>query len=336
MMRAFRFVNELRTMLTCVLGCATSILWASVLIFLFLMMFAVFFVNTSASHIMDADSSIQDVVKYEKNFGSVQDAILTLFQGISGGMDWGEVYDMVNSSPAEGLLFIVLVVFFQLAVLNIVTSHFVEKALRYAQPDAEHLMLLQNQRDIQDAKGLMELARKLDDEHTGTITFQEFKRFMENEEFRLYFEVRNIDIADAEMFFELLVAGSAGGHDIVSNEEQGVGGKSLLEESVDFATFVDGCFRLKGAASSMDLRCLDFELKLMHANQERFFAFCSNQFQRIYQTIDPDSSHHKETYKSGRTGMEKIKAGGTAGGWADGGLGSAAGVELVPASSVDG
>jgi hypothetical protein len=299
MFRVMRFVNELRTLLSCVLGCLNPMIWACVLIAFFLVMFSVFFVQTAATYIQDSHGTYPvNLEDYKQFFGSVPVACLTLFQGISGGRDWGEVYEMVHFSPASSIMFIILVLFFQLAVLNIVTSIFVEKALSCAKPDNERLILLQNQKDIQDAKELIELVKSIDQDHSGAITFEEFQQFMDDERFRLYFEVRNIDLADAEMFFELLVAGSSD-RDILEDEEEGDAG-GLLAGKVDLGTFVDGCFRLKGSASSMDLRCLDFELKLMHAHQERFFQFCSHQFHKIFSAIEPHESHHKTVYQSAK------------------------------------
>jgi hypothetical protein len=291
MFRALRFINELRTMLDCILGSLFAMLWSVILIFFFLVMFSVFFVQTSTIYLNDTRESFTsfEVEGYRKKFSTVRAATVTLFMGVTGGEDWGEQYDMLNKTSLPSVLFIILVLFFHIAVLNIVTSVFLEKTMIYARPDSDRLMLQQNQQDIRDAKDLMALVLELDDEHTGQISFAEFKRFMDNERFRLYFEVRGIDIADAQMFFDLLVAGqtASGLEDIQQSK--------LTEGTVDFGTFVDGCFRLKGTASAMDLRCLDFTIKLMHANQERFFKFCSHQFGRIYDIIDPTRAHQPGT-----------------------------------------
>merc|ERR1712216_23826 len=72
-----------------------------------------------------------------------------------------------------------------------------------------------------------------------------------NDFFRQYFDVRGIDIKDAAMFFQMLCA-SAEVH----------GGE------VDVETFIGGCLRLKGLASSIDVQTLAFESKLMHCIQK--------------------------------------------------------------------
>jgi len=264
-------------------------------------MFAVFFVQTCTNNLQENadDLSKGDRENFKRYFGTVVDGTVSLFQAVSGGQDWGEIYDMVDTSFMSSFLFIALVLFFHIALLNIVTSVFLEKTMGYARPDAERLILMQNQKDIQDAKDLRALVEELDDEHTGHISFAEFKRFMDNERFRLYFEVRGIDVADAEMFFDVLVAGMAR-QDLGALEQDGA--SKLKERTVDFGTFIDGCFRLKGSASAMDLRCLDFEIKLMHANQERFYTFAADQLQRL-ETRLPQK--HSELPRAGKKSRKK-------------------------------
>merc|ERR1712232_272047 len=79
----------------------------------------------------------------------------------------------------------------------------------------------------------------------------EFREFMGNRHFRSYFEVRGIDIRDAELFFAMLAA--------VSDSDE-----------VPINSFVAGCLRMKGYASSADLHTAHFEQKLMHRNFKEF------------------------------------------------------------------
>eukprot|EP00929_Paragymnodinium_shiwhaense_P063666 TRINITY_DN31819_c1_g2_i3.p1 TRINITY_DN31819_c1_g2~~TRINITY_DN31819_c1_g2_i3.p1 ORF type:complete len:326 (-),score=85.59 TRINITY_DN31819_c1_g2_i3:87-1064(-) len=164
--------------------------------------------------------------------------------------------DSYSQGAANGYVFLFFVFFFVVAVWNIVTSLFIERTMELAKPDVEDLMLLKRRHDLEDAKELMHLCRLVDMDNSNTISFDEFEQFMQNEELRQYFDVRGIDVKDADMFFRMLCAAAE-----VSGEE------------VDLETFIGGCMRLKGFASSIDVQTLAFESKLMHCMQKRFFQW---------------------------------------------------------------
>merc|ERR1712211_203518 len=91
---------------------------------------------------------------------------------------------------------------------------------------------------------------------------------MNNKEFRQYFDVRDIDIKDANMFFQMLCAAA-----------DARGGE------VDMATFIGGCLRLKGIASAIDVQTLSFECKLMYCMQREFFASVEERFEELHETL---------------------------------------------------
>merc|ERR1712137_1049271 len=91
-------------------------------------------------------------------FGSVAKAMLTLLKSTTGGMEWGIAYQHLEDigwMVAAAFLFYVL--FFVVAAFNIVTSMFVDKSLKLAQPDIETLALEQNMKDIRDSEELTKL-----------------------------------------------------------------------------------------------------------------------------------------------------------------------------------
>merc|ERR1719161_2203914 len=94
--------------------------------------------------------SDEELAELKTHFGSFFQTIFTLFQSISGGMDWG--------GPAEALLpagwayttvFCLYISVTVVAVLNVVTGIFVESAMKSAQHDRhtviqDHLAAKQN------------------------------------------------------------------------------------------------------------------------------------------------------------------------------------------------
>merc|ERR1712176_1313205 len=173
--------------------------------------------------------------------------MLTLLQCIVGGVDWKVYYDLIQETGSlNSFAFLIYIMFFTFAVLNIVTSVFMDKALNMTKPDIDSLMLERHRHDIADAKGLLQICREfLPQENNGRITAVDFLRFMAEQRFRDYCEVRNIEIRDAETFFTML---SSATH----------------TKQVELSTFVAGVMRLKGVASSIDLQALSFKIKLIH------------------------------------------------------------------------
>merc|ERR1719482_1873484 len=98
-------------------------------------------------------------------------------------------------------------------------------------------MLSKARRDYDDAKKLKEICEIVDSDGSRTITAPEFMAFMRHDECRRYFDVKGINVKDAQMFFNLMCA--AGGSE---NQE------------VDLESFVNGCMRLTGVASGSTCR----------------------------------------------------------------------------------
>merc|ERR1712217_856251 len=84
---------------------------------------------------------------------------------------------------------------------------------------------------------------------------EEYTRFMQDPKFRSFFEMRGLDIKDAEMFFHMLTA-------------------VTQEDEVDIQSFVEGALRMRGFASSLDLHTLSFEVKNLHMRQRQFVKQC--------------------------------------------------------------
>merc|ERR1712070_450902 len=79
-----------------------------------------------------ADDSLQD------RFGSLLISILSLYQSMSNGLDWGDLSGiLMNLHPALVLLFSLYIAFSMLCLMNVVTGVFVESALKYAKNDED-------------------------------------------------------------------------------------------------------------------------------------------------------------------------------------------------------
>merc|ERR1712172_75643 len=136
--------------------------------------------------------------------------------------------------------------FFCIVAWNIVMSTFVEKTFKLSVPDIDTTTLEKRKRDLAYSKELFAIIRsKLDENHNGRISHEEFKRHFTDPDLTAWFEARDFDMKDAELFFRLLAS--------VDKKKE-----------VDVTTFVLGCLRLRGTASNIDVQALHYDIRNMH------------------------------------------------------------------------
>ena len=281
--RTLKFFSELRLMLDCVLGSLINAMWCVIMLVFVMYVFGLLLQQGIVQYLMEARATMSDeaneyIMTY---FGSVGQTVVTLFQSSTSGVDWNEPYKaLLFTGQIMPIAFLVYVAFVFISVWNIVTSTFVEKALKLAQPDVDMLILEQQLQDFEDCKMLARLFKSMrptdDDERIG---MEEFRQLVETYEFRSYLQTRGIDIKNAETFFKMLV------------ELQG-------EPMIDATTFANACVRMKGAATSIDLQTVMFTTHLMNQEQRRFFQSMYSRLMTI-ETFLHDEHHFDQSGEHG-------------------------------------
>jgi len=270
--RTLKFFSELRLMLDCMIGSLLNAIWCVVMLVFVMYVFALFVQQLLASYLVEdgGRESEEAVTLIYTFFGSVGMTLMTLFQACTSGVDWKEPYDVLAiSGPVLPGSFAMYVAFVYISVWNIITSTFVEKALKLAQPDIDLLVLEQQLQDYEDTQMLAQLfAHMLDTDEDGRqqVGLEEFRHLVENSEFRRYLQTRGIDIKNAETFFKMLV------------ELHG-------EPTIDAVTFASACVRMKGAATSIDLQTVMYTTHLMNKEQRRAFQFMYSRLKSIETTL---------------------------------------------------
>eukprot|EP00930_Biecheleria_cincta_P040722 TRINITY_DN27893_c0_g1_i1.p1 TRINITY_DN27893_c0_g1~~TRINITY_DN27893_c0_g1_i1.p1 ORF type:complete len:267 (-),score=46.00 TRINITY_DN27893_c0_g1_i1:107-817(-) len=194
-------------------------------------------------------------------FGSVQNGVFALFQLTTGGSDWMESYTVVR--PAGfGYAFVLAtyIVFYHIAFINIVTSIFVEGAMRRAQPDIQEQMMQKRKKDLKSAKQMKALMQKWNID--GCLTREQFEEITSDREMLEYFDLVGLNISDAHMFFNLVSS-------ITGTDE------------VDVDEFVMGCLLLRGPATSVDMQAVKMELGHIGHFQRKLTNHCRYQFENI-------------------------------------------------------
>mmetsp|Transcript_24956 Transcript_24956/g.51301 ORF Transcript_24956/g.51301 Transcript_24956/m.51301 type:complete len:704 (-) Transcript_24956:46-2157(-) len=283
--RTLKFFSELRLMLDCVLGSLINAMWCVIMLVFVMYVFGLLLQQGIVQYLMEQRTTMSpEAEEYVFTyFRSVFRTVVTLFQSSTSGVDWNEPYQALkNTGQLLPNLYLAYVAFVFISVWNIVTSTFVEKALKLAQPDVDMLILEQQLQDFEDCKMLARLFKSMrptDDDGNERIGMEEFRQLVETFEFRSYLQTRGIDIKNAETFFKMLV------------ELQG-------EPMIDATTFANACVRMKGAATSIDLQTVMFTTHLMNQEQRRFFQSMYNRLMTIETILHdehPGSQHGEDS-----------------------------------------
>eukprot|EP00429_Kryptoperidinium_foliaceum_P004176 CAMPEP_0176011736 /NCGR_PEP_ID=MMETSP0120_2-20121206/5435_1 /TAXON_ID=160619 /ORGANISM="Kryptoperidinium foliaceum, Strain CCMP 1326" /LENGTH=566 /DNA_ID=CAMNT_0017344603 /DNA_START=51 /DNA_END=1751 /DNA_ORIENTATION=- len=269
--RTVRYLSEMRLIFDCVIGSFVSLVWCCLMIAFVVYVFALLIVQGLAQDLRNPEIQFDETIEAAilDEFGSVQMAMMSLIECTTGGHDWSKSHKLLkNSKSFVPYAFLAYMSFFVLAAWNIVTSIFVEKALKLAQPDLETRALEQHMQDVVDAQELTKIFSEVDTDSSGTISIRELESVMTHPRFRSYLRVRGIDIRDAHFFHRMMAS-------VVGDDS----------EDIDLRFVVAACLRMKGVASSMDLHALTFESKLLNRKHRAHVQDCSQRLGRIEQCL---------------------------------------------------
>jgi hypothetical protein len=189
----------------------------------------VFLLQSVTDHFIEqgtyADSD-GDSVALRRHFSSLGQTVLSLWQSLSGGVDWSEVADPLISEvqPLLGIAFASFIAFALLALMNVVTGVFVQTALLTAEHEEENFLTDQ----------IIQLFHKCrSDDYWGYINQEDLEQRLADPDMVNEWKNINVSADEAKYVFALL--------DV---EESG---------EVQFEEFLSACLRLKGTAKSLDM-----------------------------------------------------------------------------------
>merc|ERR1712203_918496 len=109
---------------------------AAIMGLIFMYTFALSLCLNYANELQEVDSGssvaqVSTVMRVDKYFNKMSDAMKWIFLATSGGVDWNDIYQEVeNFSQSYRLSFLAFMYFYFLAVLNIIAAVFVAQAFR--------------------------------------------------------------------------------------------------------------------------------------------------------------------------------------------------------------
>jgi hypothetical protein len=211
----------------------TSLFWTIFLFVLLLYVMAVYVTALVAHHAHDRPEILEGNVGLYYN--SVTLSCLTLFQAVTGGLDWREVLKPLvdDVSPYIALPFCFYIAFTVLAMLNVITGIFVESALTAARSSKDAEVQFQMRR----------LFLRIDADSSGFVSWEEFNDMLVEPSMLRCFKLLGVDPSEASGLFRLLDTDCSG--------------------EIDAEEFVMGCLRLQGSAKAIDLATLTYFNKRM-------------------------------------------------------------------------
>jgi uncharacterized membrane protein len=246
----FRFYKLVRSgalevMMNCLIGSVNMLFWCMVMVLFFTFLFSVLFVNAAADYINTKELSKEAIIAEEPElfqwFGSVQQGMFTLLMVTTGGADWRDAFDALK--PVGWLvstIFVFYIMLFTIAVWNIVTSTFVDRALKLAKASDVTIIMEARLQDKHDKRELWEKLTRMDLDKNGRLDLHEFEQCMRMPEFKRWLDTRGIDIKETKTFFHMI---------------------SRNQPTVDIDHVVEACMRMRGQATSVDLNTMRYELR---------------------------------------------------------------------------
>jgi len=233
--RLLRFIGELRTIVTSIAGSMRALLWTVVLLFLVEYVLGVYLTQVVSDYHINLPDDIEPDPNMALFYGSLLRSILSLYQAMSGGIDWDDLSKPLvdNVSPLLGFMFAIYIAFAVLAMMNVVTGVFVESALLRAKEDRDEYL----------AKDMIKVLRDATHSERGILRAEQFLPENAGVELMQAFTALNIDIQEIYKLFPTLVRDG--------------------EDSISIDSFVQRIFRLREPLKAIDLAALTYSTERM-------------------------------------------------------------------------
>lgn len=239
-MRILRFFRPLRVLVHSICATMRSLIYAILLLSTIMFCFGIVFTQVAR----DAPSE-----PMARHFGSLFQSVLTLFESITNGISWHNAYKPLNDAHlVYGVLFVLYVVFAQLAVLNVMTGQFCQTAIESSKHCDEEVISEQLANKHFYVSKFREIFSRLSNDG-DSIALDTFEENLSDERLLAFLSSLGIKVADAWTLFKLLEKGE--------------------DHCIDLEQFVEGCLRLHGDATAIGMHSLEHEIRWFMQHLDR-------------------------------------------------------------------
>lgn len=196
-LRVFVAFRELHLLLTSLGSTMKTLLWGSIMIFIFLLLgaiLAVELVHPTASLI-----NFEGCERCHRGFGSVWASFITFFQQIVAGDSWGLIsVPVIENKPAAAFLLMTMMLVVSLGTMNLILAVIVERANDAREADLRSRAKERVAQDEKQKQELLQLCKELDEDRNGFLTLDELLlAYDHSEKFRNI--LRSMDIKKEEL-----------------------------------------------------------------------------------------------------------------------------------------
>jgi len=218
----------LRTIVLSIYHSWSLFLWCVISLNVITLGFSVYFTDIAALELQKGKENRE----LEQYFGSVWNSQLTLLKAVTGGIDWGDLEELLTSVDVGFAFFpfFAYLMFSLIVTMNVFTGIFLDSASQRAQYEKE----------VQLVRAAHEIFKASDYDNSDKISKSDFRENIHKADVGKFFSAINLDVLQAEAVFDLLDTSNDG---FVSYDE-----------------FLRGCMRLCGSAKALDLLILSREV----------------------------------------------------------------------------
>lgn len=228
--KVMRFVADLRMIIYSIWRSISLFFWSVVALVLLNFICSVYFTEFVLTN--KVNGGIRNKQEINLYFGSLTTTMVSLFQAVTGGVDWGALTDVLCAETTPWIIvpFLVYVAFNSIAMLNVISGVFLETAMEIAREEKD-IYVVRNARLVFTA---------VDYNKNGTITWEDFESALDHPNMLNFFEAVDIRPSEARTLFDLL---DTSGDGRISADE-----------------FLQGCLRVRGPSKALDLLILSREV----------------------------------------------------------------------------
>jgi voltage-gated sodium channel len=250
-------IRTLQTILHSLSGSITSFVSALLMLFIFLYIFGLSFMQGVKGFLANASAADQATTDFkstagrmEEFYGSMGATLWTLLGAVTGGYDWADVAQPIAAiGPFYKLGFLVYILFVFFALLNVLTGIFVNVAMDSCAMNREIAIdaAITNKENI--VKEVVDLFQEADKDRSGSLSWEEFEEYIQDEKIRAFFMALDLDVSSARRIFSMLDTSQDG--------------------ELEIHEFVQGCINLRGGAKKIDISLLENESSLILTKLKR-------------------------------------------------------------------
>jgi len=252
--RLAAFIKEIRVLVLSIVATLKILMWALLLMFFVMFGFSMLFVDAVSTHLKSmgpTPCNMGEGTELCISWDSLPTAILSLFQAVTGGMDWDQAFQpLMDVSWTLVIFFLIFFIFTAFVLLNVMTAVFCQTAIEAAQRehDIASDQAVACREQLSDEMHM--LFQEIDKDNNGTIDEAEIEEANKNKKIKTFFASRGIEAHEAWALFKMLDTDRTG--------------------QIDMDSFVDGLIQFRGPARAIQIAKVVHDCKTLRGNMQAF------------------------------------------------------------------